>query len=177
LFDAFVSATLNYGHGIWGFSKSKEIERIHMKFCKRILGVKSSTCNMAIYGELGRYPLYINRYTQIIKFWCKIIYSDNIIIKNLYKDMLLSANDNWAKQVNLLLDSYGFTYVWINSDSVYLKTFHVLFKSCVLDNFKQAWWQNICKSGSLCTYKYLKTSLCIETYLEILPKKLRKDIS
>jgi len=42
LFDAFVSATLNYGSEIWGFSKSKEIERIHMKFCKRILGVKSS---------------------------------------------------------------------------------------------------------------------------------------
>ena len=81
---------------IWGFSKSKEIERIHMKFCKRILGVKSSTCNMAIYGELGRYPLYINRYTRIIKFWCKIIYSDNIIIKKLYEDMLLSAKDNWA---------------------------------------------------------------------------------
>jgi len=50
LFDAFVSATLNYGSEIWGFSKSKEIERIHMKFCKHILGVKSSTCKMAIYG-------------------------------------------------------------------------------------------------------------------------------
>ena len=34
--------------------------------------------------------------------------------------MLLSANDNWAKQVKLLLDSYGFTYVWINPDSVNL---------------------------------------------------------
>jgi len=51
---------------------------------------------MAIYGEFGRYPLYINRYTRIIKFWCKIIYSDNIIIKKLYEDMLLSAKDNWA---------------------------------------------------------------------------------
>jgi len=47
----------------------------------------------------------------------------------------------------------------------------------VLDNFKQAWWQNICNSGTLCTYKYLKTSLSIETYLEILPKKLRKAMS
>ena len=91
-----------------------------MKFCKRILGVKSSTYNMAIYGELGRYPLYINRYTRIIKCWCKIIHSDNIIIKKLYKDILLSANDNWAKQVKLLLDSYGLTYVWINPDSVNL---------------------------------------------------------
>jgi len=40
--------------------------------------------------------------------------------------MLLSANDNWVKQVKFLLDSYGFTYVWINSDP--FKTFHILFK-------------------------------------------------
>jgi len=123
---------------------------------------------MAIYGELGRYPLYINRYTRIIKFWCKIIYSDNIIIiKKLYEDMLLTANSSWAKQVKLLLDSYGFTYIWINPDSVNLTTFHALFTNCVLDNFKQAWWQNICNSGTLCTYKYLKTSLSIEAYLDI----------
>jgi len=47
----------------------------------------------------------------------------------------------------------------------------------VLDNFKQALWQNICNSGTLCTYKYLKTSLSIEAYLDILPKKLRKAMS
>jgi len=117
-----------------------------------------------IYGELGRYPLYINRYNRIIKFWCKIIYSDNIIIKKLYEIMLLSPNDNWAKQVKLLLDSYGFTYVWINPDSVNLKTFHVLLKKCVLDNFKQAWWQNIYNNGTLCTYINLKRSLSIEAY-------------
>jgi len=33
----------------------------------------------------------------------------DIIIKKLYEDMLLSAHDNWANQVKLLLDSYGFT--------------------------------------------------------------------
>jgi len=52
LFNALV--TLNYGSEVWGFNKPKEIERIHMKFCKHILGVKSSTCYMSIYGELGR---------------------------------------------------------------------------------------------------------------------------
>ncbi len=31
LFDAFVGSTLSYACEIWGFSKSKEIERIHLK--------------------------------------------------------------------------------------------------------------------------------------------------
>ena len=30
LFDAFVSSTLNYSGEVWGFGKSKEIERIHL---------------------------------------------------------------------------------------------------------------------------------------------------
>jgi hypothetical protein len=36
------------------FKVIKEIERFHLKFCKRILGVHSKTTNIAIYTELGR---------------------------------------------------------------------------------------------------------------------------
>jgi len=40
LFDVFVSSILNYGSEVTGNTKSKEMERIHLKFCKRLLGVK-----------------------------------------------------------------------------------------------------------------------------------------
>ena len=59
LLDAFVGSILSFSLEAWGFGKCKEIERIHLKFCKTLLKVKSSTCNMGVYGELGRYPLYI----------------------------------------------------------------------------------------------------------------------
>ena len=41
LFDAFVSSILNYDCEVWGFSKSKDIEKIHLKFLKLLLGVKN----------------------------------------------------------------------------------------------------------------------------------------
>ena len=65
----FVGSTANYGAEIWGYTKSKEIERLHLKFLKRLLRVNQSTCNAFVYGELGRYPLYIhvNRFVRIIK--------------------------------------------------------------------------------------------------------------
>ena len=50
LFDAFVGSILNFSSEVWGFGKCKEIERIHLKFCKTLLKVKSSTCNMGVYG-------------------------------------------------------------------------------------------------------------------------------
>ena len=99
LFDSFVGAILNCSSEICGFSKSKELERLHLKFCKRILKVTLSSSNSAIYGELERFPLYMSRYRKIIKYWCKIVQSENIILNRLYtlvvKDCL-SGYTNWV---------------------------------------------------------------------------------
>ena len=114
LFDAFVGSILNFSSEVWGFGKCKEIERIHLKFCKTLLTVKFSTCNMGVYGELGRYPLYISRYARIMKFWCQIHDSDNILINSLYDSLLAECSrgmNNWASSVKKLLDNYGFSYV------------------------------------------------------------------
>ena len=51
--------------------KSKECERLYLKFCKRIVNVRLNSCNAAVYGELGRYPMCVPRYIRTIKYWCK----------------------------------------------------------------------------------------------------------
>ena len=102
LFDKLVSPILNYGSEVWGFSKAKAIEIVHMHFCKKTLGVKQSTQNDFVYGELGRIDYQSHRYIKIIKFWLKVIYSsEQKYIKNMY-DMMLSnlelrpMKQNWA---------------------------------------------------------------------------------
>ena len=117
LFDAFVGSILSYASEIWGYSKSKEIERIHLKFCKQILKVRNTTSSMAVYGELGRYPLFISRYIKIIKYWHKIINTDNIILQSMYKlayNDCLNGRNNWLSNVKKLLFDYGFNNVWDN---------------------------------------------------------------
>ena len=44
---------LHYACEIWGFGKSKCIERIHLKFCKALLKVKTSTSNAGCMGSWG----------------------------------------------------------------------------------------------------------------------------
>ena len=39
--------------------KFDQIERVHLYACKRILRVLGKTPNDIVYGELGRYPLWI----------------------------------------------------------------------------------------------------------------------
>ena len=68
LFYAYVLFVWNYNSEAWVFINAVSIERVHKKFCKSVLNVKSSTNSFAIYGELGRFPLIIERRIQIVKY-------------------------------------------------------------------------------------------------------------
>ena len=39
VFDTYVHSILSYACEIWGFHKAPDIEKVHLNFCKRILGV------------------------------------------------------------------------------------------------------------------------------------------
>ena len=116
VFDTYVSSLLNYGCEVWGFHPAHDVERVHLDFCKRILRIKKSTSNFMIYSELGRVPLQICRKVAIIRYWLKIIESDNCILRSLYDDMCesLITKSNWASQIRDLLFSLGFGYAWFN---------------------------------------------------------------
>ena len=78
-----------------------------------LLGVCQSTSDAAVYGELGRVPLYINRYVQVIKYWFKVIISlENIIVKSVYDNSILNnvRGDSWPFKVKLLLEGF-FTFL------------------------------------------------------------------
>jgi hypothetical protein len=42
-----------------GFEKNNNIEKVHLQFLKKNLGVRITTPNFLVYGELGRYPLIV----------------------------------------------------------------------------------------------------------------------
>ena len=50
------------------FDKIDLIEKLHLKFCKSTLGVNSKATNLAVYSELGRYPLLVDRITACMKY-------------------------------------------------------------------------------------------------------------
>ena len=105
LFDKLVTPILNYGSEVWGFYKSASIETVHLQFCKKILGIKQTTQNDFIYGELGRIDFQSQRYINIIKYWLKVVQSDNRKYATLIYDMMLNdleiraQKQNWALSV------------------------------------------------------------------------------
>ena len=107
LFDSLVGSILNFGAEVWGMHQASDIEAIHTKFMRRMLGVKTSTNLSALYGETGQVPLSVFRQVIMIKYWIKIIFqNDSTLLKQVYL-MLKDDSEanrkyngkNWASQI------------------------------------------------------------------------------
>ena len=96
---------------------------LFIKFCKRILGVKTVTNNLLVYAELGRFPLYIHRYIRIIKYWLNLYNKKSgncllqAVLRNQRQDTLHEVK-NWSFNVKHLLESSGFAHVWNYPESL-----------------------------------------------------------
>ena len=89
---------------MWGFDPAPDIERVHLGFLKRVLGVKKSSQNDFIYGLSGRYPMRIIRQCRILSYWLKIVSGKKSRYVNVLYHAALSRvkeNDsyNWVSDV------------------------------------------------------------------------------
>ena len=124
-----------------------------MQFCKKILGVKRSTQNDFVYGELGRAPLQSKLFYSIIAYWFKILETQETkYIKFAYQLMLNDIENkptcvNWASKVKFLLSSLGFNEVWINQGVGNRNAFLQIFKQRLSDSFLQDWNSRLTESS------------------------------
>lgn len=158
LFDKLVLPILNYGAEVWGYNIATKIERVHLLFCKQLLGVKTQTQNSLVYGELGRMPLRQLRLVKIIKYWFKILQSeDKKYIKHTYivmlHDMEIIPNRmSWASYVKNILETYGFSEVWLYQGVANISYFINIFKQRIKDCYVQNWHMEINNSTKASTY-------------------------
>ena len=150
--------------------------------CKSLLGVKSATCSTAVYGELGRMPLYINRYLCVIKYWLKLTTTDNIILKTIYRVAIEDSDrgvNNQITKAKQLLNEHGPTYAWENAHMFCHKQFISLFKQRVTNCFLQNWFSDLNSYGVLDSlYKHVKQYFEIEFYIcNIVSRRVRAALT
>lgn len=153
------------------------IEKLHMKFCKRILGVRKHTSNMGVYSELGQYPMYISQIVQSLRFYKHIQHADNTLLSEFWhhydiKTMPKSNYKTFINQISTQLD--------INIESQPKNCIKVKHK--LRANFENFWRQKInfnCKKcpNKLRTYARVKSHFKMEQYLNLKQFHLRKSLS
>ena len=183
LFDKMILPILNFGSEVWGFHKETKLEKVHLNFCKQLLGVRQQTQNNFIYGELGRVSLKVHRLIAIIRYWLKIVESpENKYIKHVYLMMLndieiLPNKVSWASNVKSLLESLGLNHAWINQSVGNSKAFLSLCKQRLTDQFVQTWQAEINDSTRADSYK-LFSDFGFKSYLNVISiTKFRTDLT
>ena len=172
LFDTLVGSILNFGAELWGIHDAYDIELIHTKFLRRVLGVKKSTNLTALYGEIGRVPFSVYRKIIMVKYWIKVLgQSDLSLLKRIY--LILQADTyanthyngmNWAYQIKNILQQHGLEYIW-NQQHINEIPFEFI-KQRILDMYNQKWYSDINNSSRLQSYSIFKHNFYAREILE-----------
>ena len=118
-FDTMIPPILLYGCEVWGFENNDAIESLFLQFYKVILGVKKSTPNCILYGELGRYPIEIFIKSIMIGLRKRLICNkQDKIFAMLYK-LLFNMHQwgifhsKWICCIENILNDCGYSEYWI----------------------------------------------------------------
>ena len=170
LFDSLVSPVLLYASEVWGFESLKDMEKVHLQFCKNILKVRNSTPNYMVYGELGRLSLETTVKRKIILFWNSLLSENNKLSSIMYKIMLnLHANQpskfKWVSNVKSILDENGLSFIWVDQIPMDRQILKSLISRQLKDQFIQQWFTEMNNSSRGVFYSQYKTEHRLEPYL------------
>lgn len=180
LFHQFITPILLYGAEVWGLCgrakvlKSLEAlpaDKVHLSFCKFVLGINKKASNLATRGELGAYPLYITVAKTLLKYWKRL--------KSCPHESLLGQ----AYAVSVAQEKAGSWYSTVTKLSqlcnidIRVADEQVIPQALQLD-YRKRWAQQLQTSSKLDLYNELVTDFSSRAYLcEVTNRKHRQAIS
>ena len=96
-----------------------------------------------VYGDLGRFPLFINSYISCIKYWFRLLEMGNDRLPKTAYEMLRcldrNGKDCWVSRIREILCETGFNFVWLRQGVGDKNSFLRSFKQRLVDMFIQEW--------------------------------------
>ncbi|WP_419602185.1 hypothetical protein, partial [Thiolapillus sp.] len=158
----------------------KQIEKVHTFAIKRFLNVPQHSSNKMIYGETGRYPLFITTYVKCIRYWIKLTRSPGTRICRLAYEMLLlqheAGKQNWVSIVKNVLMENGFGIVWLCQGVGSETQFVAEFKDRLISCYKQNWHSDIESDDRYRWFYSFKCTFEAEKYLLCITNKWLRDM-
>ena len=190
VFDHTIKPILLYGSEVWGYFNpfkkrlqsndlvldqiylNLEIEKLHIKFSKYILGVNKRATNFATLSELGRFPLHFDIIKSMIHYWYRLenLDSNFTLLKDAYeesKKLFEIKIPSWYGSITLLIKNIRGLKELSN---VSKHKFKSSYKDVIYQVYKENWGKQMLKhsEGKLCSYSKFKTYFGLEKYLCIL---------
>ena len=139
---------------------------MHVKFCKFILGVNKRAVNLAVKGELGRFPVTFSCIIQAFKCWYHLQESPNSLLREAFSiskslhnngvSTWFSFYDNICKLINVKSDDPSAV---------------LLLQSFLCEKYRIYWSNTIMSFSKLDTYMSFKNKFCKEGYLDTISNR------
>lgn len=192
IFDHTVKPILLYCSEIWGcylpksadfnfmfdYSRLSSVlpcDKLHIHFCKYILGANKTSTNFAILSELGRIPFALDCFTSVFKYWYRLDSSTNFLLKSAYienKFLHSQGCDTWYSGLQRLFKIFDNNTGIHNMLKYKHNTFKRKIKVYTKAFYKNKWYVKrnklLDENGKLRTYLKLKCNFGFENYLHIL---------
>ena len=163
--------------------KKDVFEKCHLRFCRFALGVNKRAPNLGIYGDTGRYPIFISCAVQFLKYWHRLGQLDNSseLLYNAYTENV-RTNSDWMKAVVKLLCTIRTTHE--NALRMKRSTLVKLVTKHFMSSFETGWkaelFNDDCRGtfgNKLRYYRTFKWNFATEPYLQCKNTTSRKNIS
>ena len=127
LFDHYIKPIITYGCENWGvinitpkrkslslfdIFKDWKFEKLNLKFCKYILGVTKKYTSIAVFSELGIYP--ISLLIHISMYWYRLENSPSELLSRAFTELksivdktTSSCNNSWYSNLLFCSDNLG----------------------------------------------------------------------
>lgn len=170
LFNKLIKPILLYGCQIWAFGDLDIIERVQLKFLKRILNLKKSTPSYMVYGETGVMPLKIDIQARITSYWTNLLeFNTGSLSSMIYNIIYIlfeqgKCKSKWLENVKHIVSINGFANVWQSQCCLNKKWFQLSFKQKLKDQYLQQWNSLLNSSSGAVTYRLCKNEFGINKY-------------
>ena len=182
VFDTQIRPVLEYASEVlFRGNPIEELEQVHLKYLKTVLGVKQSTPTAAVLGETGRFPLHMRFQNRIVKMWVRInkLPSHHLLHKIYNESMSLGqlGHNTWAGRVEHIINKYTVDLPNRNARLLHNKDFDRInnqMRELRYNQFIQMWKLDLHQNSrwpKSDTYKIIKKIYCIEPHVLYMKNK------
>ena len=171
LYSYLVRSILTYCSDFWGClqPKNNPVDKVHLMFCKHLLGVRKQTHTDGVLQELGMVPLLLHTIKSATKNWERIQQgkaNSLLVTSNNYSS---KENLPWAANIRFIFSSNGMMLQYLQKrneteERRYGPITNQLIKR-LTDQFHQTAFETINTSSKMKTLRMLKKVPGRESYL------------
>ena len=139
-----------------------------------------------VYGETGRFPLYVTVYRKMICYWSKLLLSPEskivcILYKYLYDKVGKKSYQNvWLSCIRNIFNSCGYSNIWNDQMHLFInnKGMKTSVEQRLKDQYIKKWQRDIRESskGQIHVYNIFKTEFGPENILIHCLKNLEQNL-